>query len=94
MTLSWTRTHDWDDGGWRRDAACRDAPAELFFPVGTTGPAIRTIDAAKAVCGACRVREACLAFALATAQDAGVWGGTTEEERRALRARARASRVS
>ena len=27
----------------------------------------------------------CLEFALATNQEAGVWGGTTEEERRKLR---------
>ena len=29
--------------------------------------------------------EPCLEFALATNQEAGVWGGTTEDERRALR---------
>jgi WhiB family redox-sensing transcriptional regulator len=31
------------------------------------------------------VREECLEFALATNQEAGIWGGTTEEERRKLR---------
>ena len=33
----------------------------------------------------CPVAEECLEFALATNQEAGVWGGTTEEERRKLR---------
>ena len=40
--------------------------------------------AAKAVCFGCAVRAACLSFALATGQ-AGIWGGTTQEERRAMR---------
>ncbi|MBW3661501.1 MAG: WhiB family transcriptional regulator [Actinobacteria bacterium] len=70
---------------WRRDAACRDEDPELFFPIGTTGPAIDQANAAKRVCARCDVREECLEFALATNQDAGVWGGLTEEERRSLR---------
>ncbi len=85
MALTWIRTHDWDAEDWRRDAACRDSNAELFFPIGTTGLAIDQIDAAKSVCKACPVTEHCLEFALATNQEAGVWGATTEEERRKLR---------
>jgi WhiB family redox-sensing transcriptional regulator len=53
--------------------------------VGTTGPAISQIDAAKAVCQSCPSLEPCLEFALATNQDSGIWGGTSEEERRKLR---------
>ena len=56
-----------------------------FFPVGTTGPAIDQIEAAKRVCRACEAQEPCLDFALATNQESGVWGGTSEEERRKLR---------
>jgi len=70
---------------WRRNAACRDTDPDLFFPVGTTGPAIEQIDNAKAVCAACDAQTACLEYALATNQDSGVWGGTSEEERRQLR---------
>jgi WhiB family redox-sensing transcriptional regulator len=70
---------------WRRDAACRDEDPELFFPIGSTGPAIDQANAAKRVCARCDVREECLEFALASNQDAGVWGGLTEEERRSLR---------
>ena len=70
---------------WRVDAACRDTDPDLFFPVGTTGPAIEQIANAKAVCDACPVKEPCLEFALSTNQDSGVWGGTSEEERRKLR---------
>lgn len=70
---------------WVHRAKCKDEDPELFFPIGTTGPAATQIDAAKAVCLQCEVRVPCLEWALATGQDAGVWGGMSEEERRALR---------
>jgi len=70
---------------WRRHAACRDTDPDLFFPVGTTGPAIEQIENAKAVCKQCDAQADCLEFALATNQDSGIWGGTSEEERRKLR---------
>lgn len=80
---------------WREYSACRDTNPDLFFPVGTTGPAIEQIEAAKAVCRQCEVQSLCLEFALMTNQDSGIWGGTSEEERRKLRkawlARRRAS---
>jgi WhiB family redox-sensing transcriptional regulator len=80
---------------WRHIAACRDEDPELFFPIGNTGPALLQIEEAKSVCRRCPAREECLQFALETGQDAGVWGGLSEDERRALkrrnaRARARA----
>jgi WhiB family redox-sensing transcriptional regulator len=70
---------------WVHRARCKDVDPELFFPVGTTGPAAAQIDDAKAVCMGCDVRLQCLEWALATGQDAGVWGGTSEEERRSIR---------
>ena len=73
-------TFDWRDG-----ASCRDTDPDLFFPVGTTGPALEQIAAAKAVCVQCEAQAACLEFAIITNQDSGVWGGTSEEERRVLR---------
>ncbi len=70
---------------WRDDSACRDTDPDLFFPVGTTGPAIDQIESAKAVCDQCEAKAPCLEFALTTNQDSGIWGGTSEEERRKLR---------
>ena len=70
---------------WRRDAACRDTDPDLFFPVGTTGPAIEQIETAKAVCRQCSAQTLCLEYAIDTNQDSGIWGGTSEEERRKLR---------
>jgi WhiB family redox-sensing transcriptional regulator len=72
---------------WRHRAACRDEDPELFSPIGTSGPAILQVEQAKAVCRRCRVTEECLRWALETGQDAGVWGGLSEDERRALKRR-------
>ncbi len=70
---------------WVHHARCRDEDPELFFPVGNSGPAALQIDAAKSVCFSCVVREQCLEWAMATGQESGVWGGMSEDERRALR---------
>jgi len=80
---------------WRHRAACRDEDPELFFPIGNTGPALMQIEEARAVCHRCEVVDVCLKWAIESGQDAGVWGGMSEDERRALkrrnaRARARA----
>lgn len=75
------------DYSWRKAAICRDTDPDLFFPVGTTGYALVQIDKAKQVCGECPVQPDCLQYALDTNQDSGIWGGTSEEERRAIRRR-------
>ncbi|HET6909257.1 MAG TPA: WhiB family transcriptional regulator [Mycobacteriales bacterium] len=72
---------------WRHLAACRDEDPELFFPIGTTGPALLQIEDAKAVCRHCDVIDDCLSWALESGQETGVWGGTSEDERRALQHR-------
>ncbi|MFN2558024.1 MAG: WhiB family transcriptional regulator [Nitriliruptorales bacterium] len=80
---------------WRSQAACIEEDPELFFPVGSTGPAVDQAEEAKRVCARCDVREPCLEFAIGTNQDAGVWGGLTEDERRTLkRARQRRRRIA
>ncbi len=81
---------------WRHRAICRDEDPELFFPIGNTGPALLQIEQAKGVCRRCSVLQDCLAWALESGQDAGIWGGLSEDERRALKrrnARARARMV-
>jgi len=85
VALTWSRSIEWDIGDWRDDAACRDTDPDLFFPVGSTGPAVEQIESAKEVCCACPAQAACLEFALTTNQESGIWGGTSEEERRKLR---------
>src|ERR1700722_13658872 len=70
---------------WREAAACRDADPDLFFPIGTAGPALRQIQEAKRICRACPAQAPCLAWALDHGVGSGVWGGYTEAERRVLR---------
>jgi len=71
---------------WISQGACRGEDPELFFPIAAQGPAAAQASAAKAVCRRCAVNAACLSFGLETSQE-GIWGGTTPEERRAMRPR-------
>lgn len=83
-----------DPDGWASQGACQRSDPELFFPVTPTGPAAVQIAQAKDVCACCPVRRECLEFALESGQKFGVWGGTTEDERRTLRRRLLSHRVA
>lgn len=79
---------------WMSQAACRGTPDPgLFFPAATGSTAAEEAEKAKAICARCPVQIACLAYALATRQQYGVWGGATEKERRLI-ARARNRQTS
>ncbi len=71
---------------WMDGASCASVDPELFFPEkgGTTTPA-------KKVCRACDVKAPCLRFALDNGERFGIWGGTSERERRRMETRRRAS---
>lgn len=62
---------------WKDDAACRDMDTDGFI---LEDPWCLDI------CSACPVRLPCLKYALVT-DSAGIWGGTTEENRVTLRQR-------
>ncbi|MFF4321643.1 WhiB family transcriptional regulator [Streptomyces sp. NPDC001568] len=81
--LPGTPHQNWD---WQSRAACRElGSAPFFHPAGERGEEREERDeAAKRICGTCPVRAACLEHALQTREPFGVWGGLTEEERRAL----------
>ncbi len=85
-----TDTNPWRSPGaertdWRDHAACSGLDPDLFFPVSTSGASLTEIEAARRVCQCCPVTTPCLRWALDLGQVSGIWGGTTEEERRALR---------
>jgi WhiB family redox-sensing transcriptional regulator len=79
---------------WRDRAACLEEDPELFFPIGNTEPAFHQIERAKAVCRRCEVTETCLSWAVDSRQDAGVWGGLSADERRALKRRTARTRLA
>jgi WhiB family redox-sensing transcriptional regulator len=71
----------------RDDLPCQQLTAdpEWWFPVGSTGPAYRAeLEVAKARCRPCPVRVACCDYAVRHHQQ-GIWGGTDEDDRKALR---------
>jgi WhiB family redox-sensing transcriptional regulator len=80
--------------GWWAEAACRGTDPELFFPDGGSTSSSRRQEArAKEICASCPVSRQCLVWALGTGQPAGVWGGATESERRALARNAKRTRL-
>jgi len=74
---------------WRGDAACRDVDPELFFPDGDVKSVRAQVAMAKLICRRCPVSATCLSWALASGQEAGIWGGLTEAERHRLLRRTR-----
>lgn len=76
-----------DGDDWREFAVCAQTDPEAFFP--EKGQSSRE---AKRVCSGCPVREHCLQYALRHDVRFGIWGGTTERQRRELRRKARNTR--
>lgn len=82
---AWERRDPIRDTKWYDEAACIGAEPELFWPNPAYRDGIETewTKEAKAVCAACSVKAECLEDAIA-ADDDGIRGGLTYEERRAL----------
>ncbi|MGZ6005420.1 MAG: WhiB family transcriptional regulator [Candidatus Saccharimonadales bacterium] len=67
---------DW----WKGFGKCVVENTEIFFPeLGSNGTE------AKAICAECEVKAECLAYALADISIQGVWGGTSDKERKDIR---------
>lgn len=65
---------------WHASAACRGKPTSWFYP--DRGEAT---DQAKALCESCPVRAACTAHAMRVPERFGIWGGTSERQRKRMR---------
>ena len=64
---------------WMADGLCRDHAPGMFFPSDGVG-----VDKARRICGECPVKEQCREYALTYRIEHGVWGGTSERERRRI----------
>ncbi len=75
------------DNEWMADGNCADRPPGVFFPSDGVG-----VEIAKRICATCEVKAICLEYALRNRIDHGVWGGTSERERRRILRRRRLDR--
>jgi WhiB family redox-sensing transcriptional regulator len=64
---------------WRERGACKGLDPQIFYP-----ETDEDAEEAKAICRQCSVQTACLEHALAEREKEGVWGATTERERRRI----------
>ena len=72
---------------WQLKAACRGPQAAVFFPPPQFERKDEKLERearAKDICRTCSVRTDCLDFALSIREPHGIWGGKSENERRAL----------
>lgn len=67
------------DTKWMARGLCAAKPPSLFFPSDGVG-----VEVAKRICEECPVRGTCLEYAIENRIDHGVWGGTSERERRRI----------
>ena len=64
---------------WRDDARCTETGPDLFFP-----EVWQSAEPAKRICATCPVRPECFTWAM-THYEKGVWGGTSDKQRAAIR---------
>lgn len=74
---------------WMSRGRCAEMKPATFFPSDGVG-----VDAARHICADCPVKEPCLEYALSNHIDHGVWGGTSERERRRIARRRRLDPVT
>lgn len=72
-----------DPAPWMKQALCRETDPELFFPPSENHR--RQVNEAKSVCRQCPVVHDCAGYAIERPALGGIWGGTTDTERRRIR---------
>jgi len=77
------------DEHWMTKGKCRDLDPTIFFPSEGVG-----VQIAQQICADCPVRASCLEYALDNRVDHGVWGGSSERQRRRLLRQRRLARSS
>lgn len=67
------------DTSWMAGGNCATHPPDTFFPSDGVG-----VEVARRICDGCPVQQRCLEYALRNRIDHGVWGGTSERQRRRI----------
>ncbi len=75
---------------WALQGECRGVDPDIFFPSINISENTRV---AKDICARCVVAYECLDYALAINGTEGIWGDTTEDERRVI-GRRRQNRIN
>ncbi len=72
-------TADTEDLGWMQEALCAQTDPDIFYPEkgGSTAPAT-------SVCNSCSVRGECLEYAVTNDIRHGIWGGTSDNDRKRM----------
>lgn len=73
---------------WMTIGKCREEPPTTFFPSDGVG-----VEVARRICATCDAKLPCLEYALRNRIDHGVWGGTSERERRRIARQRRLDRA-
>ncbi len=76
------------EADWMAQGKCWDMDPAIFFPSDGTG-----VQVAQGICAECPVKTRCLEYALANGIAHGIWGGTSERERRRILRHRRVSRL-
>lgn len=84
QAVGWTKPKADQEGEpvdipWMEEGNCKDSAPEVFFPSDGAGVVV-----AQRICRGCPVQQTCLEYALANGIDHGVWGGTSERQRRRM----------
>ncbi|XCB31056.1 WhiB family transcriptional regulator [Arcanobacterium hippocoleae] len=68
-----------DDLSWMEDALCAQTDPDIFYPEkgGSTAPAT-------SICQGCGVRAECLEYAIKNDIRHGIWGGTSDNDRKRI----------
>ncbi len=74
---------------WMSAGNCNNHPPEVFFPNDGVG-----VEVAKKICATCPVADQCREYALENRIDHGVWGGTSERQRRRILKARRAEKAA
>jgi WhiB family redox-sensing transcriptional regulator len=71
----------WTDQPWHTSGACNGSDPDAWFP---DSRATATAAIAQRICHTCPVMDECADWAINTREAWGVWGATTESDRKAI----------